>query len=769
MAIATEVVARAYLNISAGTAIPVDFPLFAVDEVKVIYGQGVLTAVQNTDYTVTLGDPFDTFTVTPLAPLLTKINALIAADPTNETNRIVVRRELDYLTSVTPALARQTQFMSAEVDRAVMREIQLDDALARTIRLSENFAGSYPQIDVRNVPTGSELAGSPAMVWQESGGLGFGAKTADIDAAATNAAVATAAAASAAASAAAIEPYANRAAAIAAEVPSAVGRIFVLTPHGVVLSYVTATAVDRRLALTTNAGARYWVPGDWFVSPQHYGENTTPGTTDLIAALDAMTAGLAHTPLVGVTYSDFTALYFGGRSDAPKTVSFLGERVAISRPWLLGALDVDLDGDFDVGPGAIYGVHLTNGRLDVLDTFDATDLATHTHPSEGTVTTVPGYAMVLGTYELTDRQTAQSNLFYVDGITVASTFEFNCNFTSGGIFIINTNRTTIEAAHIFNMAKGTMGIRTSVSDKILTPNHIGNFNPQVGAPFPVGGAQTKNPELRINKTSVSGRNRQAGVTFPVGETDLTMVTTAIGIYTADFHLIDPLITATTVSGELDMFHNGQFIGGHPWANSFIWGPDCANVQTLGGYWDTTDIVLYSFKHSFVGCNWGAGNKNLRLVATTANEDADGLVVTGGRFYNTSTIAYATEASGSWVDPTARKHVLMAYSEAEDIPLMQLGDKFRVGNDGLVQLSYDGSPVVYLAGTSSSDFLMVPYNSSGTALIDDQFRFNATWGAWQLGRDNAGGNGKGLILRSDDGTRFLLTASNAGNAVLTELT
>jgi len=562
--------------------------------------------------------------------------------------------------------------------------------------------------------------------------------------------------------------YPDRASVIAADVPDQFRAIRVKTPNDYILNYAETVSTDLRSAITTNGGTKYWAPSGPFVSPQHYGENTTPGTTDMSDALDAMSAGLAHTPLVGVTYPDFAALYGGAKFETPTTVSFLGERVGVNRPWIMGALDANIDGVFDVGPGAIYGVKLTDGRLVALPTFDASPLATHTHPTEGLVTTVPGYAMVIGTYETTDKKTAQENVFYVDGVTIDNTFEIDCDFMCGGIFLTNTNRTTIDSAHIFNMAKGTMGIRTAVSDQIATANHLGNFNPQTGAPFAASGSQSKNPELRISRVLISGRNRQGGISFPPGETDLTMDTTGIGIYTADFHLDAPIITATTRSVEFDMFRNGQFYNGHPWSNSIIYGPDCGNILTSGGYWDYTDIVMYSFIHQFVNCSWGAGSANLRLVSTTADEDADGLVLVGCRFYNTSTINYGSEAGGTWVATTARKHVITAYSEAEDIPLLQLGDKFRVGNDGLVQISYDGAPSIYMAGSANSDFLMVPYSALGVALINDQFRFDATHAAWRFGRDNNGSSGNGYIQRAPDGTDYLITTDNAGNRVSTAI-
>jgi hypothetical protein len=121
MAIATEQVAQQALDIVAGVPIPVNFPAFEVEDVVVYYGKESLIAVYNTDYTVALDTVnFNTFTVTPTASLLTKINNLIAADPT-ETNRIVIRRVMDFLTVTSEGAVRDLRFLSREFDRTAMR------------------------------------------------------------------------------------------------------------------------------------------------------------------------------------------------------------------------------------------------------------------------------------------------------------------------------------------------------------------------------------------------------------------------------------------------------------------------------------------------------------------------------------------------------------------------------------------------------------------------------------------------------------------------
>lgn len=136
MVVSTSVVARRYEDVSAGVPISVDIPVYETSDVRVYYGNASLLALQQTDYTVALAGDFETFTLTPTAALLTKINALIAADATEE-NFITVRRELDYLTDATPDGVRYTPFTSREFDRNAMRDMQLAEGQARSLRVGE--------------------------------------------------------------------------------------------------------------------------------------------------------------------------------------------------------------------------------------------------------------------------------------------------------------------------------------------------------------------------------------------------------------------------------------------------------------------------------------------------------------------------------------------------------------------------------------------------------------------------------------------------------
>lgn len=147
MVVATETVARKYLDVAAGTPISVDIPAYEAGDVYVYYGSASLLAVQGTDYTVALADDFETFTVTPQAALITKINALIEADAT-ESNFITVRRILEYLTEATPAGVRYTPFTSKEFDRNVMRDQQLRNDVLRSARVGLSAPGEVPALPV---------------------------------------------------------------------------------------------------------------------------------------------------------------------------------------------------------------------------------------------------------------------------------------------------------------------------------------------------------------------------------------------------------------------------------------------------------------------------------------------------------------------------------------------------------------------------------------------------------------------------------------------
>lgn len=151
MAIAVETVAVRVLNVQTGVEIPVNTPLFAADEAFVYYGKASLLAEYNVDYTVTLDAPnFNTFIITPLASLLTKINGLINDDP-SETNYVTIRRTLDNTTEATSAGVRHTPFTAREFERTIMRFQQITERLNRALVLSPNFVGDESLLELQEV------------------------------------------------------------------------------------------------------------------------------------------------------------------------------------------------------------------------------------------------------------------------------------------------------------------------------------------------------------------------------------------------------------------------------------------------------------------------------------------------------------------------------------------------------------------------------------------------------------------------------------------
>ena len=175
MAVAVNKVAQQFLNVQAGVAIPVAMQAFEASDIRVIYGITSQIAVQNVDYTISLANDFNTFTIVPTASLIAKINALIIADP-SEQNYITVRRELDLLTESTAALSRYTPFTSREFERTALRFQQISEQLHRTVALPPNFVGD----DQLTLPT--PIAGR-SLIWNsEATGFENGPTSVELDA-----------------------------------------------------------------------------------------------------------------------------------------------------------------------------------------------------------------------------------------------------------------------------------------------------------------------------------------------------------------------------------------------------------------------------------------------------------------------------------------------------------------------------------------------------------------------------------------------------------
>lgn len=158
MAVASETVALEKLDIATGVEIAVAIPVFAANEIVVTYGRAALEAVQVTDYTVTLLDEsvFNTFSITPTASLLTKIDNLILADDT-EVNRVVVRRKMGLTSPATAANAQYTSFLATQLDRAVARIQQMQEQLNRSLMLPDSYVGATKLLTLNNFTVSGSL------------------------------------------------------------------------------------------------------------------------------------------------------------------------------------------------------------------------------------------------------------------------------------------------------------------------------------------------------------------------------------------------------------------------------------------------------------------------------------------------------------------------------------------------------------------------------------------------------------------------------------
>lgn len=162
MAVATDQVAIIAENPVAGVDINCPFPMYDGLEIQVLYGAAGLVAVLDVDYTIALNFPnFEDFIVTPLVALTNKISDLIVADTTgSEVNSITIRRVLPYLTSITPESARQTEFLSREIDRVWCALMQMNENVHRSIVLNPRRIGA--DSDNFTIP---EPSANAAIVW----------------------------------------------------------------------------------------------------------------------------------------------------------------------------------------------------------------------------------------------------------------------------------------------------------------------------------------------------------------------------------------------------------------------------------------------------------------------------------------------------------------------------------------------------------------------------------------------------------------------------
>lgn len=129
MAVTTVPSVLQFSGVVANTPIAVAMQTYNEEHVTVFYGNMQVQATQDLDYTVVLngGAEFVNFTLTPLTSLLTKIAALIAANPTTEVNILTVRRTLPLTNDFVDTDAFIRDKIVNEIDMLLMRMQQLTD------------------------------------------------------------------------------------------------------------------------------------------------------------------------------------------------------------------------------------------------------------------------------------------------------------------------------------------------------------------------------------------------------------------------------------------------------------------------------------------------------------------------------------------------------------------------------------------------------------------------------------------------------------------
>lgn len=261
MVVAVETVAVTALNVQAGVEVPVAIPVFTEFDVEVTYGMDGLPTTYNVDYTVQLLDAtnFSTFKVTPRQVLIDKINAIIAAKPT-EINAIYIRRRLDYKTSATADGVKNTKYTSREFDRTAARFQQIDEQLKRSVKFVKSVTGGTG-LQVRPLSPSRVPVMSADGKFLENGPTVADMQNAEASATAA-AASATAAAGSATAAAGSATDAAGKATAAAASATAASGSATAAAASATAAAGSAANAVTESFVDSGfRYGVKYWQSG----------------------------------------------------------------------------------------------------------------------------------------------------------------------------------------------------------------------------------------------------------------------------------------------------------------------------------------------------------------------------------------------------------------------------------------------------------------------------------------------------------------------------
>lgn len=139
MAIAVTVNEVSAASIVAGNTIHgVNLPLDNVSELYVYYGSTRLLAVLGVDYTVSIASDFNSFDLTPLASLLTKIGVAGTG------NVIYMNRQVPYTNDLVPEDAFIRQRLVDEFDRNAMRFQQIANRLRTAVDHNITVSSAAP-------------------------------------------------------------------------------------------------------------------------------------------------------------------------------------------------------------------------------------------------------------------------------------------------------------------------------------------------------------------------------------------------------------------------------------------------------------------------------------------------------------------------------------------------------------------------------------------------------------------------------------------------
>lgn len=301
MAVTVDTVAHKIINIAADVPYSVPIPAYGADQIEVYTGVLGALAEVGTDYNLTFGNDFNTFTATFTPALVDALNE--ASD-----NTVTVRRLTPALTEATPAGCSQTRFVSQEFDLIAMRDQEQNERMNRSLVFGPQFVGDTPLLRLDALEPNRVLMASPDGLSIIAGPTA--AEVADAEADAQRAE-------DAADTVAGQLPLSGYAAALAAPKPAPLTRISAVI-NGRLIDWV-------RLAGGTCLGGG-WVPAD-AISLYHYGASESANITSILALAQQFAQssgrGVVHVP-------KGTWLQNGSGIDALDNVTLKGEGKGLS-------------------------------------------------------------------------------------------------------------------------------------------------------------------------------------------------------------------------------------------------------------------------------------------------------------------------------------------------------------------------------------------------------------------------------------------------------